>query len=179
MFANDPNEERGFTSPSDSEEWLRANERTLEEDSKIVAAQKAAADRVYQEARQALEALEADDDKARQQLMQRWAEMPLNKLSSFWAVRRAKQDRATMPLVIVPPGYNLAEIARFLLTRKAYQLYVGPVIADMQREYIDAIAAGRERQARWIAIRVYLLIIPNWLYAFVAGKLAALLRRGS
>jgi hypothetical protein len=54
-----------------------------------------------------------------------------------------------------------------------------PVIADMQKEYIEAIASGDEWHARWIAIRGHLLVIPNWLYALVVGKLAALLRCGS
>jgi hypothetical protein len=49
----------------------------------------------------------------------------------------------------------------------------------MQEEYVEAIAAGDEAHARWIAARGHLLVVPNWLYAFIAGKLAALLRRGS
>lgn len=81
--------------------------------------------------------------------------------------------------VVLPPGYSLAKIASFLLTRGAYKRYVQPAIADMQQEYIDALAAGYVRHARWIAVRGHLLVFPNWLYGLVAGKLAALLRRGS
>jgi ferric-dicitrate binding protein FerR (iron transport regulator) len=79
---------------------------------------------------------------------------------------------------VVPlPGHGLARAARFLLTPNAHKRYVEPVIADMQQEYVDAVTAGRTQRARWIAQRVYLLIIPGWLYAMVAGRLAALLRR--
>lgn len=81
--------------------------------------------------------------------------------------------------VRLPPGHRLAVVAEFLLTRGAFKRYVAPVIADMQEEYIEAIAAGHEWHARWIAVRGHLLVIPNWLYAVIVGKLAALLRRGS
>jgi Domain of unknown function (DUF4880) len=77
-----------------------------------------------------------------------------------------------------PPGNRLAHAAKFLLTPNAYKRYVAPVIADMQQEYADAVAAGRPHYARWIALRVYLLIVPGWLHALVAGRLAALPRRG-
>jgi hypothetical protein len=80
--------------------------------------------------------------------------------------------------IVLPPGHKLSVVAGFLLTRGAFKRYVEPVIADMQKEYIDAIAARQEARAHWIAIRVYMCIIPGWFYALVAGKLAALLRRG-
>lgn len=66
------------------------------------------------------------------------------------------------------PGTRLAEIARLLLTRQSYQRYVAPLIADMQQEYVDAVAARRSGEARWIAIRGHLLVVPNWLWAFAA-----------
>lgn len=69
-----------------------------------------------------------------------------------------------------PPGTHLARCGRFLLTREAYRLYVQPVIADMQHEYCEAIAAGEELRARWIALRGWLLVVPGWLVG-VAGRL--------
>lgn len=80
--------------------------------------------------------------------------------------------------IVLPPGDTLARVTKSLLTQSAYKRYVEPVIADMQQEYLEAVAAGHERHAQLIALRVYLLIIPGWLYGLVAGKLAALLRRG-
>ena len=86
-------------------------------------------------------------------------------------------SRGAPRVVAVPPGYKFAAILSFLLTREAYRRFVEPAIADMQHEYIEALAAGRLWQARWIAIRGYLLVIPGWLYALVAGKLGELSRR--
>jgi hypothetical protein len=81
--------------------------------------------------------------------------------------------------IVLPPGHKLSVVAGFLLTRGAFKRYVEPVIADMQQEYVDAIAAGDEWRALWIAVRGHLLIVPGWIYALIAGKLLApLLRRG-
>jgi hypothetical protein len=42
-----------------------------------------------------------------------------------------------------------------ILTANGYRKYVEPVIADMREEYINAVAADRTWQARWIAIRTW------------------------
>ena len=81
-------------------------------------------------------------------------------------------------IVTLPPGFRLAEVLRFLLTRKAFERFVAPTIADMQEEYVDALVAGRIWHARWIAVRGHLLVIPGWLYAFFAGKLSEFLKKG-
>lgn len=108
-------------------------------------------------------------------------ELPDNKIKSLrktspimdWA-----RAMSAPPKVVSPPGQALARAAMSLLTANAYKRYVEPVIADMQQDYFDARAAGHIWRARWIAIRVHLLIVPGWLYAFVTGKLSALLRQG-
>jgi hypothetical protein len=87
------------------------------------------------------------------------------------------QNNPTPPQIILPPGYTLACLGRFFLTRKAFRQYVQPVIADMQEEYIVATKAGDPWHARWIILRGHLLVVPGWLYAFVGGRLAALWRR--
>jgi hypothetical protein len=84
---------------------------------------------------------------------------------------------SSAPLVL-PPGYKLAAIARFLLTREAFKRYVAPTIADMQEEYIEAASRGHKWHARWITLRGHLLVIPGWGYALVFGKLRELLRGG-
>jgi len=68
-----------------------------------------------------------------------------------------------------PPGTHLARGAAFLLTKEAYRRYVYPVIADLQHEYIEAVVAGEELRARWIAVRGWLQVIPGWLVAFAGG----------
>jgi ferric-dicitrate binding protein FerR (iron transport regulator) len=65
------------------------------------------------------------------------------------------------------PGTRLTSIARFVLTKEGFQRYVAPAIADMQEEYVEAVAKGDERHAQWIAIRGHLLVIPGWLYGFL------------
>ena len=70
--------------------------------------------------------------------------------------------------VVLPPGHTLGTIASVLLTRESYKRYVMPVIADMQEEYIEAIAADHNWHAWWIVVRGHVLIIPGWLYAYLA-----------
>ncbi len=65
------------------------------------------------------------------------------------------------------PGMHLAEIARFLLTAKSFERFVAPAIADMQHEYVDAVAAEHEWHARWIAARGHFLAIPGWVYGLL------------
>jgi|SRR5581483_1578105 len=104
----------------------------------------------------------------------------LNRLAEFAGRRTVETDEQATPgpaTVVLPPGYRLASIARFLLTRKAFERFVQPVIADMQREYIDAFAAGHQWHAKWIAIRGHLIVIPGWIWAAVAGRMEELLRR--
>jgi hypothetical protein len=62
-------------------------------------------------------------------------------------------------------------IAGCLLTKKAYQRYVQPVIADMQVEYLEAMAAGRTIHAYWIALRAWVLSVPGWVWALFARVL--------
>jgi ferric-dicitrate binding protein FerR (iron transport regulator) len=110
----------------------------------------------------------------------RAASLRLNRLAEFAGRRAVKAEMQATPgppIVILPPGYRLASIAKFLLTRKAFERFVQPVIADMQREYIDAFAAGHKWHARWVAIRGHLLVIPGWIWAAVAGRMKDLLRR--
>jgi len=80
--------------------------------------------------------------------------------------------------VRLPPGYRLTAVARFLLPEALFKRYVWPTIADMQWEYIEALSAGHVWQARWIAMRGHLLVIPPWVYAFLAGKIHALFGSG-
>ena len=90
----------------------------------------------------------------------------------------ASKGRRHPGAIILPPGYTLNSLARFLLTNAAYSKRVRPLIADMQNDYIQAIAAGHEWHARWIRARVWLLLIPAWLYTLVGDKLTGLLRPG-
>jgi len=81
---------------------------------------------------------------------------------------------------VLPPGYPLATLLRFLLTPAAFNRYLYPVIADMQVQYIDAVAAGRKWAARWIVVRQHLCIFVswNWLYAFLIREIIKFVGRG-
>ena len=67
-----------------------------------------------------------------------------------------------------PPGMWVDLLTRFLLTRAAHERFVKPVISDMRIEYCDALAAGHLWHARWIAARIYLLVVPGCVYACLA-----------
>lgn len=71
------------------------------------------------------------------------------------------------------PGTALAHWLQMLLSPKAYKMYVYPVIADAQHEYQEAATAGRQWHARWIWLRMYLCVVPGWVYAFGARLLAS------
>jgi hypothetical protein len=80
--------------------------------------------------------------------------------------------------IAMAPGSQLAAIAEFVLTRASYKRYVRPIIADMQEEYIDCIAHGREWKARWVAVRGHFLVVPSWIYALLS-RVAKRLLSGS
>jgi hypothetical protein len=70
--------------------------------------------------------------------------------------------------IIAPPGHTLISIARFVLTASSYKKYVQPVIADMHHEYFAALAQGDMWHARWISARVWLQVLPGFIYAMIA-----------
>jgi len=77
------------------------------------------------------------------------------------------------PLVL-PPGVWLTRVSRFLLTPQAHQRYVQPAIADMQHEYCQAVHAGDDWHARWIAIRGHMLVLRPWLWAALTRALKSM-----
>jgi hypothetical protein len=70
--------------------------------------------------------------------------------------------------IVFAPGTRISWILGVVMTRRAYRRYVYPAIAEMQAEYLEALAAGHRGHARWIAIRGHFLLIPGWLYGLVA-----------
>lgn len=68
------------------------------------------------------------------------------------------------------PVTRLQRILRFLLSRRAYSLYVGPIIAEIQAEYFDAVSGGNRRYARQIIFRGYLMLILNIAYVIFAHR---------
>lgn len=73
------------------------------------------------------------------------------------------------------PGSRLAGVLSLLLTARAYKRMVRPWIADAQKEYREAVERRQERRARWIAVRLYLIVCPSWVYEMIAGVIRRLL----
>ena len=82
-------------------------------------------------------------------------------------IAQPAQARPAIRVVLVP-GTRARWILGVVMTRRAFRRYVYPAITEMQAEYLEALAAGHRRHARWIAIRGHLLLIPGWLYGLVA-----------
>jgi hypothetical protein len=96
--------------------------------------------------------------------------------SELSASLHAKSTAATSGApakVIRLPGGRLGDVLRVVLTRRAFDKLVLPVIADAQHEYLEAAKVGNQRLARWIGMRLYIIIWPGWVF----GMFASLVRR--
>jgi hypothetical protein len=94
-------------------------------------------------------------------------------LDNFVAEQAQILKHAKLPRVVRPPGARLGHALSILLTRRAYEKAVAPVIADAQHEYLEAVGAGHNLHARWIAVRLHFIVWPGWVY----GLFASLVRR--
>ena len=59
------------------------------------------------------------------------------------------------PRISRPPGSLLNNIAEFLCSPKTLDRVVNPILSDMQVEYCEALAAGRDAKANWVRMRGY------------------------
>ncbi|MEM1186844.1 MAG: hypothetical protein AAGI53_17810 [Planctomycetota bacterium] len=55
------------------------------------------------------------------------------------------------------PGSQLSRLASFLFNKRVYQSTFKPAIDDEQSEFIEAMADGRQRKAKWIRYRVWII----------------------
>jgi len=84
--------------------------------------------------------------------------------------------RVTSVRIARMPATNLVASLRWLLTPKAYSRIVAPLIAQEQHEYYEALLRHDRWLTRWIEARMYLLILWNTLWAFIAPLLAGVFR---
>jgi RNA polymerase sigma-70 factor (ECF subfamily) len=56
-------------------------------------------------------------------------------------------------IATAPPGTTLHSIAELMCCKKTMDEIVRPLLADMQFEYEEALAAGRKSKATWIRVR--------------------------
>jgi hypothetical protein len=77
-------------------------------------------------------------------------------------------------LARAPAGRLISALQR-ILTPTAFKGMIAPYIAQEQHEYYDALCRKEYRQARWIAVRMHLLVWYNVLSA-VASSITRLVR---
>jgi hypothetical protein len=75
----------------------------------------------------------------------------------------------------LPPGVGLSRFLAALLSRSVFATYVRPTIADMQHEYIEAVADDPACATFWIKVRGYASILLPFMYALVAPLVRAIL----
>lgn len=72
-------------------------------------------------------------------------------------VRRASQlaTRRSIPAKRVhsAPGVRLGAFARFFFSRTTCELIFEPMLADLTKEYLEALASGEAKKASWIRFR--------------------------
>ena len=75
-----------------------------------------------------------------------------------------------------PPAGRLVSVLRHALTAAAFDGMIAPYVAQEQHEYYEALRRKEFRQARWIVVRMYLLVGYNVLCA-VTSSITRLVRR--
>lgn len=66
-------------------------------------------------------------------------------------------------LICQPPGSLLRSVSEFVFSKKTLEYVIDPIIADMQAEYFEALAAKRPYKAAWVRLRGY------WSFAKAVG----------
>jgi len=70
----------------------------------------------------------------------------------------------TVPRINTAPGYGLANIARWLFSKKNYERCFEPLLADLQFEYCEAIKSGAEKKAKWIHVKYIFAFFKSILF---------------
>jgi hypothetical protein len=74
-----------------------------------------------------------------------------------------------------PPGQTLHRIASFVFSKRTFSRVLEPVLADMQLEYIEALAAGERLRGGWIRLRGYLAFSVAVTFKTGVGRFTRLL----
>ncbi|WLR90893.1 hypothetical protein [Shinella zoogloeoides] len=78
----------------------------------------------------------------------------LHNMTILTPVQNAKKNAR----IYKPPGHALTMALRFVLPKKIFERVVEQMILDAREEYNEALAEGSLNQARWIAVRLYLMV---------------------
>lgn len=68
----------------------------------------------------------------------------------------------------LPPAATFISWLKWLLPHRSYTKIVAPLVADEYYEYYDALKRHDEKLARWIRIRMYILLAWSTVMAFVS-----------
>lgn len=60
---------------------------------------------------------------------------------------------------LAPPGSRLLGASKFLFSKKTYERVFLPVVADMQKEYLEALSEGDEWRASFIRLRATVVFL--------------------
>lgn len=61
--------------------------------------------------------------------------------------------------IVRPPGSQIRAFCEFVFSRKTLERVIDPIIADMQTEYCEALAAQRRFKAIWVCVRGYWCLV--------------------
>lgn len=87
--------------------------------------------------------------------------------------------RAPTRLVQRPPAMKLDHLLRFFASKKTYECVYSQIVIDTREEYVEAIATGDERKARWIVARCYWSVLSAFLVQIPINLIAAIAKRMS
>lgn len=83
--------------------------------------------------------------------------------------RQSPERHGDEQAVVVPPGMALVRISSIVFGKKACDTIFSQVVAEMQREYFDALSRGEKWEARWAVGRGRLAFVRTVLkHTFVA-----------
>jgi hypothetical protein len=102
----------------------------------------------------------------------------LVKLFSSAAGKGARYGRAGARITRAPGTYVL-NISEFLFSPKTLTMMVNPIIADMQGEYFEALAAGRRYKAICVCVRGYWSLVKALGLFSLVRTVAAVWRKVS
>jgi len=88
--------------------------------------------------------------------------------ATFTAGVKKKTD-SKQGQIILPPGYHLRSLVDFLFSKKTAEKVFLPVIADLQHEWLEAIAQNRSDEVQRIKIRGYLSFTAALILVLVSG----------
>jgi len=77
----------------------------------------------------------------------------------------ATQLAAPPPLPERPPTRILERVLEVILTRRAYETMIQPLVADAHYEYNQYLLAGHKGRAWWVIIRLHGMVMLNLLAA--------------